>query len=111
MITSINHSHKLIHSAKLFFATVLLLLSTPFANAENTYRSDQHNFKLIEITDGLVRPWGLAFLPNGDFLITERVGRLRIVKSGKLDDQAITGLPKNVFVKGQGGVIRCCYPP
>jgi aldose sugar dehydrogenase len=44
-------------------------------------------------TKGLVRPWALAFLPNGDLLITERGGRLRVVHDGVLDPQEITGIP------------------
>lgn len=105
-----NHSQKSIHSINLFLLVLLLQLSS-LAIAENIYSSDQHDFKLTEITDGLERPWGLAFLPNGDFLVTERVGRLRIVKSGKLIEQEITGLPKNIFAKGQGGLLDVVIHP
>src|SRR5437867_564271 len=40
-------------------------------------------------------PWSLAFLPDGSMLITERPGRLRIVRNGVLDPQAIPGVPKD----------------
>jgi glucose/arabinose dehydrogenase len=43
---------------------------------------------------GLNRPYGLAFLPNGDMLITERAGQLRIVRNGVLDPQPISGMPE-----------------
>jgi glucose/arabinose dehydrogenase len=43
---------------------------------------------------GLNRPYALAFLPNGDMLITERAGRLRIVRNGVLDAEPITGIPE-----------------
>ena len=43
---------------------------------------------------GLERPWALAILPDGDVLVTERVGRLRIIRNGVLDPSPITGLPK-----------------
>ncbi len=43
---------------------------------------------------GLVTPWALAFLPNGDILVTERPGRLRIIRKGVLDPQPIAGLPE-----------------
>jgi glucose/arabinose dehydrogenase len=46
------------------------------------------------VTKELERPWGLAFLPNGDMLVTERPGRLRIVRGGLLDPTPIAGLPK-----------------
>ena len=42
---------------------------------------------------GLIQPYALAFLPNGDMLITERAGRLRIVRKGVLDPQPIEGIP------------------
>ena len=42
---------------------------------------------------GLVSPWALAFLPNGDMLVTERPGRLRIIRKGVLDPTPIDGLP------------------
>jgi glucose/arabinose dehydrogenase len=43
---------------------------------------------------GLSRPYALAFLPNGDILITERAGRLRIVRNGVLDPEPIAGMPE-----------------
>ena len=45
-------------------------------------------------TTGLVRPWALAILPNGDILVTERPGRLRIIRDGVLDPQPIAGVPE-----------------
>ena len=49
--------------------------------------------RVVPIT-GLVRPWALAILPNGDILVTERPGRLRIIRDGVLDPQPISGLPE-----------------
>ncbi|MGB2924891.1 MAG: PQQ-dependent sugar dehydrogenase, partial [Limnothrix sp.] len=48
--------------------------------------------QLTPVVNGLEHPWGMAWLPNGDILITERPGRLRIVRDGKLDPQAIAGV-------------------
>ena len=50
-------------------------------------------FRIVPIT-GLNRPWALAFLPNGDMLVTEIEGRLRIIRKGLLDPQPIAGLPE-----------------
>lgn len=47
----------------------------------------------VVITKGLVRPYALAFLPDGAVLVTERPGRLRIVRNGVLDPQPIAGIP------------------
>lgn len=44
-------------------------------------------------TRGLARPYALAFLPDGGILITERAGRLRLVRNGVLDPELITGIP------------------
>src|SRR4030095_15142488 len=43
---------------------------------------------------GLRNPWALAILPNGDILVTERAGRLRLIHNGVLDPLPITGLPE-----------------
>ncbi len=53
-------------------------------------------------TKGLSRPFALAFLPNGDILITERAGRLRIVRGGVLDRQPIAGIPPVLDLRLKG---------
>jgi aldose sugar dehydrogenase len=45
------------------------------------------------VTKGLDHPWGMAFLPNGEMLVTERPGRLRVIRHGMLDSAPIAGLP------------------
>ena len=56
------------------------------------------------VTSGLQNPWGLAFLPGGRFLVTERPGRLRVVAAdGKLG-APVTGLP-GMATGGQGGLL------
>src|SRR6476659_5552604 len=50
----------------------------------------------------LEHPWGLAFLPNGDMLVTERAGRLRIVRKGVSEPELIPGVPK-VVERAQAG--------
>jgi glucose/arabinose dehydrogenase len=62
------------------------------------------NLKVDTVATGLTMPWASALLPNGDLLVTERGGKLRLVKNGKLDPQEITGVPE-VFYKGQGGLL------
>jgi glucose/arabinose dehydrogenase len=61
-------------------------------------------FRSRTIVQGLEHPWSLVWLPNGDLLITERPGRLRLVKDGRLVAASIPGIPK-VYNSGQGGLL------
>ena len=87
-------------------ATALLALPA----AAQTIQSEEHAFRLVELVRGLEQPWSLAFLPDGRMLVTEKAGRLRIVKDGKLDPQAVAGLPE-VAVHGQGGLLDVALHP
>ncbi len=80
------------------------------ASAGEAIVSDQATFELELVVKGLERPWGMAFLPNGDMLVTERPGRLRLVSGGALDPAPIGGVPE-VFVKGQGGLLDVALDP
>jgi glucose/arabinose dehydrogenase len=51
------------------------------------------SYKTVTIASGLWHPWSLAWLPNGDMLVTERNGKLRIVRDNKLDPEPIPGVP------------------
>lgn len=73
-------------------------------------QSQQHTFNVEVVTSGLQRPWGLAFLPSGDILVTERAGRLRRIEGSVLLKIPIAGLPK-VQEKGQGGLMGLALHP
>jgi len=67
--------------------------------------------KVTDVATGLNHPWGLAFLPDGRMLVTERPGRLRIVsRDGKLS-APLTGLPPNIHAVGQGGLLDVALDP
>lgn len=67
-------------------------------------------FEVVPVAEGLVNPWGMAFLPNGKMLVTERPGRLRIVTpDGKLSEP-VAGLPE-VLARGQGGLLDVVLDP
>jgi len=84
------------------FALVALLGGTTLLAAQ-VQRSALHDFEVVTVAEGLVNPWSMAWLPNGDMLITERPGRLRIVRDGVLLPGAVTGVPE-VLAQGQGGL-------
>ncbi|HEY5667144.1 MAG TPA: PQQ-dependent sugar dehydrogenase [Gammaproteobacteria bacterium] len=49
--------------------------------------------RVVPVVTGLSHPWSMAFLPNGDMLVTERAGRLRLIRDGVLDPTPIGGVP------------------
>lgn len=53
----------------------------------------QSRFNAVTVTTGLFRPWSMAWLPNGDILVTERPGRVRLIHDGVLDPEPIAGVP------------------
>ena len=64
--------------------------------------AEQHKIKVSVVTKGVSHPWSLAFLPDGNMLITERSGRLRIVRDGVLDPKPLAGIPKVNAVRNAG---------
>ena len=70
-----------------------------------------HDVKIVTVAGGLEYPWGMDFLPNGDILLSEREGRLRIIRRGVLDPRPIDGLPDNIYVAGQGGLLDVAVHP
>jgi len=62
------------------------------------------------IVAGLSHPWGIAWLPDGDLLITERAGRLRLVRNGRLRAEPVGGVPE-VCRCGQGGLLDIALHP
>ncbi len=82
-------------------AILLWLLTACAPSSEAPPAADQaivqtalHDFRIEEVADGLVRPFAMAFTPEGDLLVTERPGRLRIVRDGRLLPDPVEGLPE-----------------
>jgi aldose sugar dehydrogenase len=69
-----------------------------------------HTFRLIEIARGLEHPWAVALLPGGDVLVTERPGRVRLVRGGQLRPEPVPGGPAAV-PGGQGGLLDIAVHP
>jgi aldose sugar dehydrogenase len=79
-------------------------------SGQTSSKSAFHDYRVVTVVDGLIQPWSIAFLPGGDTLITERPGRLRILRQGKLLPQAVEGIP-TVFHSGQGGLLEVMPHP
>ena len=93
-------------------SALYLLFFSYIVQAQNTrsFESEKQNFEVEIQADGLVRPWGMAFLPNGDILITERGGQLRRGREGRLEPKPISGLP-DIQAVGQGGLLGIALHP
>ena len=102
--------HKLIHSA---LAALTLTATAPAigqAPRSPTPTPVEAPIGATVVAKGLEHPWGLAFLPDGRMLVTERVGRLRIVERDGRLSEPLRGVPE-VFVSGQGGLLDVALSP
>ena len=97
-------------TASIAATLVCLLTMAAAASAEEIEQSQQHDFRIETLADGLAHPWGLAFLPDGGILITERSGALRLFKDGQLQDEEISGVPE-VVARGQRGLLDVALHP
>lgn len=91
-----------------------LASSTPAAAqsapATRVFKTEQHTVRATPVVTGLYHPWGLAFLPDGRMLVTERRGTMRIVDGGALVAKPIDGIPQ-VSEHGQGGLLDVALHP
>ncbi len=67
-------------------------------------------YKVVEIAKALDHPWSMAFLPDGSMLVTERVGRLRLIRGGVLDQKPVAGVPA-VHTGSQAGLFDIVLHP
>ena len=73
------------------------------------FHTQEQSFRVVPLK-GLTKPWALAFLPNGDMLVTEHRGQLRIVRDGVLDPEPLAGLPE-IFAIGRRGLMDIVLHP
>ena len=98
-------------AAAVFAVTApLALLATAAPAQPKVFQSVAHDYRVVTVADGFVNPWAIAFLPGGDLLVTERPGRLRIVRGGKLVPTPVAGVPA-VAAAGQGGLLDVALHP
>lgn len=94
---------------------VLALLSWGDVHADgsraSTPRSEPAPLVATDVAAGLEHPWGLAFLPDGRFLVTERPGRMRIVGPEGALSPPLSGMPATVVSANQGGLLDVVLDP
>src|SRR5690606_28859983 len=91
--------------------SLLCLMATPVgAQSQDSVSSDTGTYTVETLAEGLSHPWGMAFLPDGRLLVTEREGRLRILGTDHRLAAPIPGTPQ-VFAAGQGGLLDVALDP
>ena len=95
---------------RLLLGLLIIALTCVSGHGASFYESETARFRVVPLISGLVHPWSLAFLPDGDLLITERPGRLRVVRFGHLLEAPIAGVPV-VAAVGQGGLLALVLHP
>ena len=99
---------------RLAVALILVLVSSacaPGVRAEkNVVRTERGTVRLVTVAGGLQHPWGMAFLPDGRLLVTEKAGRLRVVTTDGRVGVPLGGLPA-VDADGQGGLLDVALDP
>jgi aldose sugar dehydrogenase len=94
-------------------AIALVLFAGPLlapSAAQTRLKTDKAEIVVETVAGGLNHPWGLAFLPDGGMLVTERPGRLRLVAADGKVSPALGGVP-SVFAQGQGGLLDVALAP
>ncbi len=88
--------------------TLRILLGAVLLSSLPAHADD---YRIETLTEGLEHPWSLAFLPDGRMLVTERVGRLRLIEAdGRLVEDPIAGLPE-AFIAAQAGLMEVALDP
>ncbi len=86
-------------------ALALLAAAGEAPHIETATQMPSDGYRVEVLADDLDTPWNLSWLPSGDMLVTERGGRLRIIRDGELLDAPVAGLP-DIHVRSQSGLFE-----
>jgi glucose/arabinose dehydrogenase len=92
-----------------FIYSLIVVFTLSFGSAKAQTLSFP-SYTIETIAKGLDYPWALAFLPDGDLLVTERTGQIRRVSQNTVSEPLV-GLPKDIYVQGQGGLLDVVLHP
>ena len=85
-------------------------VSLPVAEDVPVLETLEYRIRVVTVVEGLTHPWSVAFLPDGDMLITERFGGLRLIRDGVLQPEPISSFPE-VHANRQGGLMDVVLHP
>lgn len=86
------------------------LFALTFSAAHAQFAGPTHEFRAVTVVEGLSHPWSMAWLPNGDMLVTERDGTIRTVRDGELLPEPMANVPE-VVPSFQGGLFDVVLHP
>ncbi len=105
-LTAMEHTRM----TPLRLAIAVILSTTPALAQTETFKTEKATVVMETVAKGLENPWGLAFLPDGRMLVTERPGRLRVVAQDGKISPPLTGVPA-VAARSQGGLLDVAIDP
>lgn len=97
------------HALRLSLPAIATAIAFPALAVDETFETEGPSIQVSTVVDGLSHPWGIAFLPDGSMLVTEREGNLRHVKDDALSEP-LSGVPE-VDARGQGGLLDVTLDP
>ena len=99
---------------KILRSLIALFALLPFGGgmawSQERFDTEKTPITVTEIAAGLRHPWAIAFLPDGRMLVTERIGKMRIIAQDGTISSALDGLP-DVDARGQGGLLDVALHP
>lgn len=101
---------KISNSGAAILAAAMLLITPALAQQVQTVQTEAGSITVTNLASGLNHPWGMAFLPDGRLLVTERAGQLRLLGTDHTLSEPLGGTP-DVFNRGQGGLLDVALDP
>ena len=88
-----------------------LLPSPPLGDGPWTFHTTEADIKVSVVARGISHPYAFAFLPDGAILVSERVGKLRVIRDGKLDPNPVEGMPQMIYRGTEAGLMDIALHP
>jgi glucose/arabinose dehydrogenase len=113
-------AHAILRLSALWASVPAIALCEPFALAApqddpaastGAVHSVERGVGLERFVTGLSHPWSLAFTPDGDILVTEKYGGLRVVRDGRLLPEPLAGGPPNILASSDSGLLDVVLDP